>query len=238
VDEPATVGGMDHRRSFADHARDSARVRAVRDVDPLPPGPSLGLVGLDLPATGEVAPRQASANLPELLDGPAVVNDLDCESEASRVDDWRIAINKVLAAVGWTAGTRLDAHVDLGAARVWLRLPTTATPCTCDCGHAHPADEQPAAIPGVDQTLPGCVHVQSRGRVKLPPNLLKLLGADRHGGRITATTVSDLDAVLLVGVADYLRRLLPDLTAPAGELAPDAADDGASTNVRHLHTTA
>lgn len=228
-------------RSYADHVRDDARLRAVREADQmLPTGPSLGLAGLDLPAAVETNDPGVEPAAASVLDAPALVTELACESETARVDDWRITIAKVLAAAGWEPGTSLEAHVDLATRRVWLRRPAEPVePCTCDCGRDHHQDpaEPATAIPGVDAVLDGAVAVQSRGRVKLPANLLKLLGADRHGGRITATTVADLDAVVLVNAADYLRALLPELTAPAEPRHTAAEPDDAIDNVRALHPT-
>jgi hypothetical protein len=227
-------------RTYADHARDAVCLRAVRGGDEaLPDGPSLGLAGLDLPVATEVLAPSVNSAAASVLGAPVLVTELACELETARVDDWRIAIAKVLAAAGWQAGTSLDAHVDTITRPVWLRRPAEpAQPCTCDCGREHhPVEDEPTAIPGVDDVLEGCVTVQSRGRIKLPVNLLKLLGADRHGGGITATTVADLDAVLLVSAADYLRRLLPDLTAPAVTPNVSATDADVVDNVRALHPT-
>ncbi|MFP4312654.1 MAG: hypothetical protein ACLFS9_11840, partial [Nitriliruptoraceae bacterium] len=208
-----------------DHRRDQARLRAVRGVpaETLPPGISLGLPALETPRSATGTPS-APGRLVEVPAAPPVT-DLDCESETSRVDDWRITVTKVLKAAGWEPGTVLDAHIDLTEGRVWLRTPATeATPCDCGCGHTPEADG-PAPIPGVEAVLEAAVIVQSRGRVKLPANLLRLLCADRDGARITATTVTDLDAVLLIGAADVLRRLLPDLTgAPTAGHQPTAVE--------------
>ena len=223
---------MDTRHGYAAHLREQTRLRAVTGTveDDLPPGPALGLARLRPPETA-VRPEPRTGTSAAALHGSAVIRAVDCEAETARVDDWRITIGKVLAAVDWPAGTNVDAHVDLTARRVWLRQPHVASePCSCDCPHRDAAEtDQRPPIPGVDDVLDAAVNVQSRGRVKLPRNLLKLLGATRDGGRITATTVADLDAVLLVGTGDYLRRLLPDLTADTGAPAP--------SNVIDLHPT-
>lgn len=208
---------MDHAHTYADHRRDTARLQAVRGhEEQLPPGPSLGLARLGSTAPSQM-PVPEGGVMPGGLTLPAVVTAIDCETETARVDDFRIAVTKVVRAAGWTPGTLLDVHVDPVARRVWLRAPHVPDVRECGC-HDHDPDHDPRpAIPGVQAVLAAGATVQSRGRVKLPPNLLSLLGAATDSGRVTATTVADLDAVVLVDAGEYLRRLLPELAVPAAD---------------------